>query len=234
MTVDDAQAILKDLTELEFPKLMGFSVIFALFKTYGIPSVSSLLVATGQLANRETASKRTADTGVLLLEFALNKPSSDRTIQAIARMNYLHSRYQRSGKITDADMLYTLSLFALEPSRWIQRYEWRDLTDLEVCASGTFWKAMGDAMLIPYDVLPSSKSGWEDGLHWLEEVEAWSTRYEEENMVYADTNSQLANAHLEVIFLSLPPRLMYVGRRVISVILGERLRRAMGSLIDVP
>lgn len=32
MTVDDAQAILKDLTELEFPKLMGFSVIFALFK----------------------------------------------------------------------------------------------------------------------------------------------------------------------------------------------------------
>jgi len=87
---------------------------------------------------------------------------------------------------------------------------------------------MGDAMLIPYDVLPSSKSGWEDGLHWLEEVEAWSTRYEEENMVYADTNSQLANAHLEVIFLSLPPRLMYVGRRVISVILGERLRRAMG------
>ena len=32
MTTDDAQAILKDLTELEFPKFFGFSIIFALFK----------------------------------------------------------------------------------------------------------------------------------------------------------------------------------------------------------
>lgn len=32
MTADVAQAILKDLTELEFPKLMGFSIVFALFK----------------------------------------------------------------------------------------------------------------------------------------------------------------------------------------------------------
>ena len=32
MTTDDAQAVLKDLTELEFPKFFGFSIIFALFK----------------------------------------------------------------------------------------------------------------------------------------------------------------------------------------------------------
>lgn len=32
MTTDQAQSILKDLTELEFPKIFGFSVIFALFK----------------------------------------------------------------------------------------------------------------------------------------------------------------------------------------------------------
>ena len=32
MTTNDAQAILRDLTELEFPKLFGFSIIFALFK----------------------------------------------------------------------------------------------------------------------------------------------------------------------------------------------------------
>lgn len=153
MTTSDAQAILKDLTELEFAKFLGFSIIFALFKTYGIPSVSSLLVATGQLADVETASKRVADTGVLLLEFALNKPDSERTIQAIARMNYLHARYQKSGKITNDNLLYTLSLFALEPSRWVTKYEWRDLTDLELCACGTYWKAMGDAMGISYQIL---------------------------------------------------------------------------------
>ena len=32
LTVDDAQAILKDLTELEFPKVMGLSIVFAIFK----------------------------------------------------------------------------------------------------------------------------------------------------------------------------------------------------------
>lgn len=32
MTNDQAQAIMKDLTELEFPKVFGFSIIFALFK----------------------------------------------------------------------------------------------------------------------------------------------------------------------------------------------------------
>ena len=37
MTTDQAQSILKDLTELEFPKTFGFSVIFALFKVH-LPS----------------------------------------------------------------------------------------------------------------------------------------------------------------------------------------------------
>lgn len=32
MTVDDAQAILKTLTELEFPKLYGVSMVVALFR----------------------------------------------------------------------------------------------------------------------------------------------------------------------------------------------------------
>ena len=37
MTTDQAQAILKDLTELEFPKIFGFSIIFALFKVGSFP-----------------------------------------------------------------------------------------------------------------------------------------------------------------------------------------------------
>ncbi len=34
MTTDNAHEILKDLTELEFPKFMGFSIVFALFKVF--------------------------------------------------------------------------------------------------------------------------------------------------------------------------------------------------------
>jgi len=189
--------------------------------------VSSLLVATGQLASPETASRRTADTGVLLLEFALNKPSSERTIGSIARMNYLHSRYQKSGKITDSDLLYTLSLFALEPGRWVERYEWRSLTDMELCACGTFWKSMGDAMMIPYTDLPSSKTGWQDGLHWLEEIREWSLTYENSHMVPAITNKQLAESHLDVLFFNLSETYINIGKRFVTVLLGERLREAM-------
>lgn len=39
MTTNDAQTILKELTELEFPKLFGFSIIFALFKARSPDSV---------------------------------------------------------------------------------------------------------------------------------------------------------------------------------------------------
>ncbi|KAF2185019.1 hypothetical protein K469DRAFT_726903 [Zopfia rhizophila CBS 207.26] len=136
LSAPEAQIILKDLKELEFPKFMGFSIIFVLFKTYGIPSISSLLVSTGQLSDTKTVSKRTADT-------------------ALSRMNYLHSKYQKAGKISNDDMLYTLSLFALEPIRWIYLYEWRRLTDLERCACGTFWKTMGNDMHVSFKPFPS-------------------------------------------------------------------------------
>jgi hypothetical protein len=49
-------------------------------------------------------------------------------------MNYLHGIYQKVDLISNDDLLYTLALFALEPGKWISRYEWRDLTDLELCA----------------------------------------------------------------------------------------------------
>lgn len=196
-------------------------------QTYGIPSVSSLLVATGQLADVETASKRIADTGVLLLEFALNEPTSERAIQAIARMNFLHAGYQKAGKITNDDMLYTLSLFALEPARWVKKYEWRELTELEQCACGTYWKSMGDAMDISYSNLPSSLAGWKDGLQWLDELKAWSLKYEEAYMVPAATNKQLADSYLEIICTNVSPRLLGPCKKMISVLLGERLQKAM-------
>jgi hypothetical protein len=92
MTLEDAHSIQLVLAELEFPHTFAISICFALFKTYGIPSISKLLLATGQLSSPESASKRTADTGVVITEVVLNKPDSERTISSIALMNYLHGR----------------------------------------------------------------------------------------------------------------------------------------------
>jgi hypothetical protein len=91
------------------------------------------------------------------------EPASERAHAAIARTNYLHTGYRSSGRILEDDMLYTLSLFALKPIRFIKTYEWRDLTDLEKCAVGTYWKSLGDALGIGYATLLSGarQSGFE-------------------------------------------------------------------------
>lgn len=43
--------------------------------------------------------------------FATHAPLDERTIKAIARMNTIHSQYQKAGKISNDDLLYTLSVF---------------------------------------------------------------------------------------------------------------------------
>ncbi|KAB5570441.1 hypothetical protein GE09DRAFT_707736 [Coniochaeta sp. 2T2.1] len=226
MTLDEAFAIQRDLAELEFPRIFSASVFFALFKTYGVPSISSLLVATRELADETTASKRAADTGVLLTEVVLNPPESNRTIDGIARINFLHDRYRRAGKISDDDMLYTLSLFALEPGRWVARYDWRCLTDVERCAMGVFWRDLGQAMEIPFDALGAA-AGAVDGLTWLEALDAWSGQYEKRGMRPAETNEKVARATLDIALFNVPIWMRGFSLGLVTSLLEPRLRCAM-------
>ncbi|KAL8973228.1 MAG: hypothetical protein Q9183_000081 [Haloplaca sp. 2 TL-2023] len=227
MTDEDAYKIQLDVSQYEFPFIFQKALQFALFRTYGIPTISKLLVATSQLSDVATASKRYADTAVLIREFMSHRPSDPRTLEAIARMNYIHSMYQKSGAITNEDLLFTLSLFALEPLRWIQRYEWRELEEFEKCAVGTFWKSIGDAMGIDYHRLRSSKEGWADGLQWLDDVEEWSNRYEEDHMVPNIDNHKTANETVSILLWGVPDTLRPVGERFVSAVMDDRLRAAM-------
>ncbi len=177
--------------------------------------------------NDISSSKRYADTGALLLEAVLNRPTSDRAIAAIARINYLHDRHRKYGKITEPDLLYTLSLFALEPSRWVPRFEWRNLTDMELCAIGTLWKSLGEAFDIPYTLLPSYQTGWANGLAWLDELREWSHAYQENHMVPAVSNKLLADSTFQILLWKLPGPLKGVGKKLAAAILEDRLREAM-------
>jgi hypothetical protein len=71
---------------------------------------------------------------ILIIEFMAHSPASERANSAISRMNFLHGRYQKANKISNDDMLYTLSLFIMEVERWVGRFEWRSLTPMEICA----------------------------------------------------------------------------------------------------
>lgn len=198
-----------------------------LVKTYGIPTISRLLTSTSQFSNPETSLKRYTDTSALVQEFMGHAPSSKRVLESIARTRWIHSGYRAAGKISENDMLYTLGLFAIQPVRFIERFEWRTLSDLEKCAIGTFWKSLGDGLGISYEALPSYKKGWTDGLHWLEEIAEWSDNYEVDCMVPDKKNREVADETTAVLVYMIPPSLQHVGLKFVSFMMDDRLRKAM-------
>ncbi|KAL8817320.1 MAG: hypothetical protein Q9223_003828 [Gallowayella weberi] len=234
MDVHTAFEIHNYLIELEFPFTFSAATTFALFKAYGIPSISSLLVHTNQLVGPPlVSSKRYADTGALLLEAVLNEPGSERSVEAITRINYLHDRWRGKGNgkgIKDEDMLYTLSLFALEPLKWVKIYEWRELSMVEICAVGTLWKHLGDSLKVPFRFLPGSEKGWKNGIEWLEELRVWSEGYEGRYMVPDKDNAALADATMKIILWKVPRWMHGFGKRMFATVMegiSPRLRKAM-------
>jgi hypothetical protein len=156
-----------------------------------------------------------------------HSPSSRRACLSIARTRFLHKNYRASGKILENDMLYTLGLFASQPISFIEKYEWRKLTDLEKCAIGTFWKSLGDGLGISYEALPSNSAGFRDGLQWLEEIMAWSDAYEVKCMVPDDNNRRTADQTTAVLLYMVPKPLQPIGLHFVSFMMDDQLRRAM-------
>ncbi|KAJ0420959.1 hypothetical protein BJY00DRAFT_283338 [Aspergillus carlsbadensis] len=227
MTDHDAWEIQKMMLVMEFPSASLKALQFALFRTYGIPTISGLLLRTSQFSNPATSFKRYADTGALIGQFMAFDPTSERAQTAIARTKFLHTGYRSSGKILESDMLYTLSLFALEPIRFIAMFEWRELSDLEQCAIGTYWKSLGDALEISFAVLPSGPHGFKDGLHFLEELREWSVKYEMDYMKPTPQNKEVAEKTMDVLLYAVPKVLRPIGVNFASCVMDDRLREAM-------
>ncbi|OTB05543.1 hypothetical protein M426DRAFT_21856 [Hypoxylon sp. CI-4A] len=230
MTLTEAHAIQSWLAEQQFPTAFSGAIFFALFKTYSVPSISRLLVSTrqfGRPGDIEATSKRAADTSVLLTNMIMRPPGSPQARQAVARTNYLHNIYRRTGRISNDDMLYTLSLFILEAIRWTDKYEWRRLTDTERCAMATCFKAWGEDLEISYEALASQPQGWADGLHWLDELDAWSRQYEGENVAPSDTNVEIVAATKELVLCQVPRFLHGLVWSIVSILLGPRVCQAM-------
>lgn len=177
----------------------------------------------------ENASKRYEDTTVLIGEYLAHDPREERSRKAIARMNYLHGPYIKSGKISNDDLLYTLSVFITAPITWINLYEWRHLTDLEICALSTFWKSIGDAMEIDYNGR-LKRSTWNNGIEFYEDIKEWAEQYEAKNMVPRATNKQTADELVPLLLHYIPRPLMPFSRQAVGVLMGERLRWAMSSV----
>lgn len=142
-------------------------------------------------------------------------------------MNFLHSRYRKSGQITNEDMLYTLSVFVTEPIRFTRLYDWRPLNEMENCALGVFWKSIGDAMGIEYvGHLARAGKGWRDGLEFVEDVAVWAKAYEITHMKPSKVCFKPAEALIPMVIQLVPTFLKPMATECIISLLGERVRDA--------
>ncbi|TGJ79750.1 hypothetical protein E0Z10_g9019 [Xylaria hypoxylon] len=230
MTLEEAYSIKTRIAEHEFPLVFSAATNSVFFKAEGVPSIAKLVaraVQRSSSANHRPARKPKAGLSVAPADL-LGRPGAPETKAAIDRVNHVHSIYRPS----DDDLLYVLSLFTLETLRWIDRFEWRCLTAEERCALATLWKALGEELRIPFDKLPSSRDGFRDPLHWLEELEDWGCQYEEKNREKSPESVFLAQKYLDAWLGSVPGCLKRLARGLAVVLIEPGLRRVMG--IETP
>lgn len=155
----------------------------------------------------------------------LNRPNSERARKAIARMNCLHSQYKDAGRISNEDFLYTLSVCVTEPIRFVRFYEWRDLSDMEVAAIGTFWKGLGESMEIQYKGF-LARDSWRDGIEFVEDITAWAKGYEIGFMKPARSNVPPSRQLMEMMIFHVPAPLKPFVEECLTVLMGDRVRDA--------
>ncbi|KAI5121487.1 hypothetical protein M0805_003942 [Coniferiporia weirii] len=225
LTPEEAQEIMFVTTKYDMPGLMSFSLIFALFKTYSIPSISEILLKSQQLSAPENVARRYVDTGILISTWMscpfidpskvdITKEEVDpRGAIAIARVNWLHSRWPM---IKKDDYLYTLALFILEPARWAKAFGWREMLPIEQEAYFVYWKEIGGRMDI------------KDIPETLEALCEWAESYEELNMMPAESNYEVGMHTLNTLVRTITERfgLRDFFRNVLISLLDDRARDA--------
>ncbi|KOC12022.1 hypothetical protein AFLA70_207g002031 [Aspergillus flavus AF70] len=227
MTVKEAHNIIRQLRELESPFALRSSTRMTTLKTAFVPTVTDLFVATGQ-RNEKNNTKRRADTEVLMNEIHDREACSDAHVMAFARMNYIHSRYRKAGKILDEDMLHTLGSAVVDLFRSIEKYEWRQLTDVEKCAVGVFYRSMGEAMEIPFNLVPSGKAGFTDGIHFAQELCDFTVEYEKTAVKPTQSTFLISRRLMDLETANYPSIFRPVVERIYATRLDEHIRVSMG------
>ncbi|XP_044720154.1 Dephospho-CoA kinase [Hirsutella rhossiliensis] len=183
-------------------------------KIYAFDSIATLIASSSDYRLPDRAPK----------SFIKFPPTSPLLHQAVARMNYLHSPYMKSGKLLNRDLLYTLHIIMNEPIRLIRLFEWRSLTDMEMAAIGTFWKYIGDMMEIDF-VAELNKDRWDDGINFLEDVTQWASKYEDEHMRRTRDGQILVGHLLDFFYSSYPVFMRPLIYGLAFVLMGDRWRQ---------
>jgi 4-hydroxybenzoate polyprenyltransferase len=244
MSLSDAQKIYSSLFNQEFPFMFMKGIQFALFRQYAVPSIASVLVGTNRLSCSRNISLRYAETEILFLEFTLRAWGSKLWLQAITRTKAIHKNMRQRGVATEEDMLFTLATLATQPVELIRRYEWRALTDVELCAIGTLYRGIGEALEIDYSALfaishssneKTSSANSSSGLQFYHALHHWQTSYESRAFTYTPDTNLLATTAMNFLLCSIPSKILRsFCISVLTVLMDLPLRSAIGFSTPSP
>lgn len=82
-------------------------------------------------------------------------------------------------------------------------------------------------MDIKFGPLPSSKEGWENGLHFLTELCDWTLRYEREVAKPVPTNDQYVRVYVDSALSSLPGFARTAIRQMVAASLDDVMRTSL-------
>ncbi|KAI9495130.1 hypothetical protein BDB00DRAFT_272599 [Zychaea mexicana] len=218
-----AEEVYNTTLRKEFPFLARTSLEFALFKTYSVPTISKILYATGEFSRSiDSTRKRADDTELILFEIAEAYPHIEelkkgnrvptqeeindqrrRPEIATKRLNELHGKYP----ILNGDYLYTLSLFIVEPIKWINNFEWRNLEPIEMNAIFRVWYDIGKGMNI--QDIPTT----------LEGMYEFHEQYARENVRYAPSNWKVGHPTVEHLLTRYPKFASPLAYKLVPAIL---------------
>jgi hypothetical protein len=206
----DHQRIVFLSTCFDFPFDTTRALELALFRTFCVPSISSLLDRTGEFQNH--AQKRYDDTDIIVSEMLEWGYASERGKRALDRMNQVHGRF----KIANDDFRYVLSTFIFEPIRWNERFGWRPMCEQERLAWFYFWREVGRRMNIAD--LPKDYHAFE----------CFNRNYERQRFRFTEANRRVGRATVNM-FAGWGPRVLApLIRRTIYAMLEDPLIEAFG------
>lgn len=159
----DYEEIFRIIVGHEFPWDMNQALGLALYRTYAVPSIGSLLARTGEFTER--TQKRYDDTGLLLDAIGEHGLETAAGRVAIRRMNQMHGRYD----ISNDDLRYVLCTFVSVPIRWLDAYGYRRLTEPEKAATAAYYRRLGTLMNIK--AIPAT---WQE---FAETMDAYERRH---------------------------------------------------------
>lgn len=192
----------------EFPWDLTQSLGLALYRTYAVPSIGELLSRTGEFERR--THKRYADTGLILETVIQHGFGSPTGRAALRRMNQMHGAYA----ISNEDMRYVLSTFVVVPTRWIDRFGYRPLSEVERVASTNYYRELGRHMNIK--AIPETYA----------EFATLLDDHEREHFAFSPGGRAVSDATLRLLVGFYPRPLRELLRRVTLTLLDDPLREA--------